>query len=149
MDIRENAQEILNHIDKAIGGKGLSFDESNVVSFVVEKDVICTFFVSEEDSALLVTIYMGPIDKSNTELPYEMLCGNYMGSYTGGGTLSIDPEENLVALFQFFPLPVENPAWIEEPLENLINAALYWRDRMGQFQPEDGQGDSNNPLFRV
>jgi|YelNatPaOPRAMG01_1025707.scaffolds.fasta_scaffold19906_3 hypothetical protein len=149
MNIRENAQQVLDHINKAIDGKGLKLDDKNVAYFVIEEEVVCTFFVSEEEAALLVTIYIGPVDQSNTELLYDMLCGNYMGAYTGGGTLSIDPEENLAALFQFFPLPIENPAWIEEPLENLINAALYWRDRIRQSYPEEGHRDGDNHMVRV
>ncbi|MGC8718442.1 MAG: type III secretion system chaperone [Thermodesulforhabdaceae bacterium] len=138
MDIRENAQEVMNYIAKALDLYNLTFDENGVTSFVIEDEIICAFYVDETEGMLVVTLYLGRIDRSNTELLYDMLCGNYMAAYTGGGTLGIDNEEDLVAIHRLFPLPIDEPAWIEEPLADLIGAARYWRQRMRESQPDGG-----------
>ncbi|GAB1409898.1 type III secretion system chaperone [Desulfovibrionales bacterium] len=130
MDILANAQNILNHINEVIDGQGLTLDANNVASFTVDGNIACLFCVLEEEQTLVVTLYLGRVDENNASLLYEILCGNYMAAYTAGGTLGIDAEENLLALHHHFPLPIEEPAWIEEPLAGLIGAAQYWRDKV-------------------
>lgn len=130
MDIMQSSQGIMDYINNAIGGDGLRLDENGVASLAIENDIVCLFCVLEAEKMLVVTIYLGRIDQSDSGLLYEMMCGNYMGAYTAGGTLGIDAEEGLVALHQHFPLPVDEPAWIEEPFAALIGAARYWRDKL-------------------
>lgn len=130
MNITQNAQGIMDYINTAIGGDGLKLDDNGVASVAIEDDIVCLFCVLEAEQSLVVTLYLGRADSSNTDLLYEMMCGNYMGAYTAGGTISIDAEEGLVALHQHFPLPVDEPAWIEEPLSALVGAARYWRDKI-------------------
>ncbi len=130
MDIMPNAQAIMDYINTSISGDGLRLDENGVASLTIEKDIVCLFCVLEAEKTLVVTLYLGRVDQSDSALLYEMMCGNYMGAYTAGGTLGIDSQEGLVALHQHFPLPVEEPAWIEEPLSALIGAARYWRDKL-------------------
>lgn len=130
MDIMHNAQAIMDYINTAVSGDGLNLDENGVASLAIEEDIVCLFCVLEAEKMMVVTLYLGRINQSDSNLLYEMMCGNYMGAYTAGGTLGIDPEEGLVALHQHFPLPVDEPAWIEEPLTALIGAARYWRDKL-------------------
>ncbi|NLY41340.1 MAG: type III secretion system chaperone [Desulfovibrionales bacterium] len=130
MNILTNAQNILDHINQVIHGSGLTLDANNVASFTVDENIVCLFCVLEEEQALVVTLYLGRVEETNAALLYEILCGNYMGAYTAGGTLGIDAEENLLALHHHFPLPIEEPAWLEEPLAGLIGAAQYWRDKL-------------------
>jgi hypothetical protein len=130
MDIMKNAQDILDHINRVVNGNGLAFDANGVASLAVDDDIVCLFCVLEHEKTLVITFYLGRIDQSDPELMYEMLCGNYMGAYTAGGTLGVDAEEGLIALHQHFPLPLEEPAWIEEPLAALVGAARYWRDKL-------------------
>ncbi|BDV01930.1 molecular chaperone Tir [Thermodesulfomicrobium sp. WS] len=150
MDVRENAQRVVDYIGKAVGIEGLRFDENGTASFVIEDEIICTFFVDEDEEVLVVALYLGRIDRSNTELLYEMLCGNYMGAYTGGGAMGIDDEEDLVAIHRVFPLPIEEPAWIEEPLASLIGAARYWRGKMRDAATgrEEGLAIPDNHIIR-
>ncbi|MDY0273944.1 MAG: type III secretion system chaperone [Desulfomicrobium sp.] len=130
MNILTNAQNTLNHINQVINGNGLTLDANNVTSFTVDENIICLFCVLEEEQTLVVTLYLGRVEETNAALLHEILCGNYMGAYTAGGTLGIDAEENLLALHHHFPLPIEEPAWIEEQLAGLIGAAQYWRDKL-------------------
>ncbi len=130
MEIMQNAQGIMDYINTAIAGDGLRLDGNGVASLTIDEDIVCLFCVLEAEKMLVVTIYLGRINQSDSNLLYEMMCGNYMGAYTAGGTLGIDAEEGLVALHQHFPLPVDEPAWIEEPLSALIGAARYWRDKL-------------------
>ncbi|MCK9240302.1 type III secretion system chaperone [Desulfocurvus sp.] len=130
MDIAKNAQAILDHVNAVIGGQGLAFDANGVAALTVDGDIACLFCLVEADHELVVSFYLGRAHETDAALLHEMLCGNYMGAYTGGGTLGIDPEENLVALHQHFPLPVDEPAWIEEPLGALVGAARYWRAKI-------------------
>ena len=140
LDIMHNAQGIMDYINASIGGDGLKLDENGVASLAIEDDIVCLFCVLEAERELVTTLYLGRADKSNADLLYEMMCGNYMGAYTGGGTIGIDAEEGLVALHQHFPLPVEEPAWIEEPLSALIGAARYWRDKIRAAAAPIGTG---------
>ncbi len=152
MDIMHNSQAIMDHINTVIGGGGLRLDENNVASLAIEQDIVCLFCVLEAEKTLVVTIYLGRIDQSDSGLLYEMMCGNYMGAYTAGGTLGIDAEEGLVALHQHFPLPVDEPAWIEEPLAALIGAARYWRDKLSASASGTGgtvQASSAEAMLRV
>jgi hypothetical protein len=130
MDIAKNAQAILDYVNSAVGGQGLAFDANGVAAMTVDGDIACLFCLVEADHELVVTLYLGRVHETDAGLMHEMLCGNYMGAYTGGGTLGIDAQENLVALHQHFPLPVDEPAWIEEPLAALIGAARYWRAKI-------------------
>jgi hypothetical protein len=130
MDIMQNSQGIMDYINTAIGGDGLRLDANGVASLTIEQDIVCLFCVLEAEKTLVVTLYLGRVDQSDSSLLFDMMCGNYMGAYTAGGTLGIDAEEGLVALHQHFPLPVDEPAWIEEPLAALIGAARYWRDKL-------------------
>lgn len=150
MNSIENAQKIMDHVNTIIGGKGLALDENGVTSLSIEDDIICMFCALEEEEMLVVSLYLGRVDQSNPDLLYDMLCGNFMGAYTSGGTLSIDPEEGLVTLYRYFPLPIDEPAWIEEPLSGLIGAARYWRDKISATQGlgENTAGTSEH-LIRV
>lgn len=145
MDTLKNAQAILDHINRVVNGNGLVFDANGVASLAIEENIVCLFCVLENEKTLVTTLYLGRIDQSDPELLYEMLCGNYMGAYTAGGTLGIDAEEGLIALHQHFPLPVEEPAWIEEPLAALVGAARYWRDRMMLKQSGSVSGAPQDP----
>jgi hypothetical protein len=146
MDIMQNAQGIMDYINASIGGDGLTLDENGVASLAIDNDIICLFCVLEAERELVTTLYLGRVDKSDTDLLYEMMCGNYMGSYTAGGTIGIDAEEGLVALHQHFPLPVEEPDWIEEPLSALIGAARYWRDKIGATLAPISAGAPEMPM---
>ncbi len=139
MDIMPNAQAIMDYINTSISGNGLRLDGNGVASLTIEQDIVCLFCVLEGEKTLVVTLYLGRIEQSDSSLLYDMMCGNYMGAYTAGGTLGIDAEEGLVALHQHFPLPVDEPAWIEEPLAALIGAARYWRDKISASASGVGQ----------
>ena len=145
MEIMQNAQGIMDHINTAIGGDGLRLDGNGVASITIEEDIVCLFCVLETEKILVVTIYLGRINQSDSNLLYEMMCGNYMGAYTAGGTLGIDAEEGLVALHQHFPLPVDEPVWIEEPLSALIGAARYWRDKLSASVSGVGETAQTSP----
>jgi hypothetical protein len=149
MTIRNNAQKILDYVNTAVRGDGLTFNEDGVAAFAVDENIICFFSVVEDQAALVVTIYLGRVQESDAALMYEMLCGNYMGAYTGGGTLGIDAEEGLVALHTYYPLPVDDPAWIEEPLAGLIGAARYWRDKLSASISGTSTSDPQESLLRV
>lgn len=145
MDIMQNSQGIMDYINTAIGGDGLRLDENGVASLTIEQDIVCLFCVLEAEKTLVATLYLGRIDQSDSSLLYDMMCGNYMGAYTAGGTLGIDAEEGLVALHQHFPLPVDEPAWIEEPLAALIGAARYWRDKLSTSASGVGETAHTSP----
>jgi len=134
MDIRTNAQAILDYVNKVTGVE-LAFDDNNVASVTLDESIACFFCLVEEDHQLVVTLYLGRVSEYDTALLYELMCGNYMGAYTGGGTLGIDPREGLLALHQNFPLPMDEPAWIETPLAALFGAARYWKDKLGASRP--------------
>jgi hypothetical protein len=145
MDIMHNAQAIMDHINATIGGDGLRLDENGVASLTIDNDIVCLFCVLEEEKTLVTSLYLGRVDQTDSDLLYSMMCGNYMGAFTAGGTLGIDAEEGLVALHQHFPLPVDEPAWIEEPLASLIGAARYWRDKMTASASGAGQTAQASP----
>ena len=130
MDITENAQAVLNYVNEAVGGDGLELDANGVASLTVDGDIIMMFCLVEADHELVVSMYLGRAPQGDTALLYELMCGNYLGAYTGGGTLGIEPEEGLLALHQNFPLPIDEPAWIEDELSGLVGAARYWRDKL-------------------
>ena len=152
MNIMQNVHGILDYINTATAGKGLALNENNVASLAIDDDIICMFCALEEEEMLVVSLYLGRVDQSNPSLLHEMLCGNFMGAYTSGGTLSIDPEEGLVTLYRSFSLPIDEPAWIEEPLSGLIGAARYWRDKISTAQIPHGNSaatSSTEHLIRV
>ncbi len=134
MDTWENANDIVSAIGKAIGLDDLALDETGVTSFVVEDEILCALYAEEE--GLCIALFLGRVDPSNAELLYEMLCGNYLGAYTGGGTLAIDDEEGLAVIHRVFSLPIDEPTWIEEPLASLIGAARYWKGKMRDSSAE-------------
>lgn len=145
MEIAKNAQAILDYVNDAIGGEGLVFDANGVASMTIDGNIICMFCLVEDDEELVVTFYLGRVAESDTALLYELMCGNYMASYTGGGTLGIDPEEGLLALHQNFPLPIDEPAWIEDSLSSLVGAARYWRDKVVAAAHKSSGGDAVLP----
>lgn len=146
MDIKKNAQDILNYVAGAMGGEGLAFDADGVASLTLDGDIVCFFCLVEDDQELVVTLYMGRVGEGDADLLYELMCGNYMGAYTGGGTLGIDPDEGLLALHQNFSLPIDEPAWIEDGLSALFGAARYWRDKLRAAESASaGEGDGMSP----
>ncbi|WP_461211064.1 type III secretion system chaperone [Desulfocurvus sp. DL9XJH121] len=130
MDIAGNAQAVLDYVNDAVGGDGLAFDEHGVAALTLDGDIVCFFCLVEDDHELVVTLYLGRVGEGDAPLLYELMCGNYMGAYTGGGTLGIDSEEGLLALHQNFPLPIDEPSWIDQELSSLFGAARYWRDKI-------------------
>ena len=146
MDIAKNAQAVLDYINNAVGGDGLVFDANGVASLTLDESIACFFCLVEADHELVVTLYMGRVSENDAALLYEMMCGNYMGGFTGGGTLGIDSEEGLLALHQNFPLPIDEPAWIEGQLSSLVGAARYWRDKLLAAQSPSAGAAQDLPM---
>jgi len=144
MDITGNAQAVLDYVNDAVGGDGLELDANGVASLTLDGDIIVMFCLVEADHELVVSMYLGRVAQGDTALLYELMCGNFMGAYTGGGTLGIDPDEGLLALHQNFPLPIDEPSWIEGELSGLVGAARYWRDKLLASQEKGASASADN-----
>lgn len=133
---KEQAINIIEHLTNVLDCKGMGFDEDNTIELNIEDEMTAILFYSDDLDALVTTIFIAPILNEDSDILYDILCGNFMWSFTAGGHLGIDRETGLLTLQRLIVLqandaintPQEEALGFEDAFLNLVEAARYWKD---------------------
>jgi len=144
MELDEYVEKLLGLLGEKIGLKDLSFNEEGSCLFVLDEDKLFMVDLDESTRTLILSVAMGMLPEENREeLLYDLLTANYYWMRTGGGTLGIDPENDIVLLCYAMQLPLENDMDFLFCIEKLANVADYWVGRLKKMAkdfplPPDG-----------
>lgn len=133
MTLRENAQQLLDRLTETLQCGPLSFDDTGRADFGIDEDMGAILYLSEETSSLVVSVIPGRVDPGDTELLYDLLCGNYMWEFSAGGNIGIDRETGFLSIHRLIELPVDvqnDPTAFPELFAAMVGAARYWRARI-------------------
>lgn len=140
MTIRENAQAVMDRLAATLQCGPLAFDDEGRIDFGVDADMGAIIYLSEEMRCLVVSVIAGRVDPDDAGLLHDLLCGNYMWGFSGGGNMGIDRATGLLSIHRLVELPLDveaDPAAFEDIFAALVGAARYWRARLN---PEAAAG---------
>lgn len=121
---------LLTHISEVLACETIiESDQNGVAMMGLNEGLGVVFYASEEANSVISSVLIGQPDPNNAEYLYDLLCGNYMHSISGGGTIGIDAQSGVLCVHREVNLPVE-PSTFEDVLAQLIGAARYWRERL-------------------
>ncbi|MDR3043546.1 MAG: type III secretion system chaperone [Desulfovibrio sp.] len=133
MTIPESAQAVLDRLAETLQCGPLAFDKNNRVELGVDEDMGAIIYLSEETQGLVISVIAGRVDDNDADLLFDLLCGNYMWGFTGGGNMGIDRETSLLSIHRVVELPLDlvaDPTVFEDVFAALAGAARYWRARL-------------------
>jgi hypothetical protein len=131
MDIEEYVEQLLATLGKKLGLGELSFNEEGSCLFVLDENKLFIIDLDESTRTLIISVALGMLPEENREeVLYDLLTANYYWMRTGGGTLGVDPENNVVLLCYLMQLPLENDMDFLFCIEKLANVADYWVERL-------------------
>lgn len=91
-------------------------------------------FVSSLDPGLLFFGKLGPCPtKKREELFMFLMKANLLGQGTGGGTIGLDENENLLTLSFVLPYDI-NYKIFKESLEDFVNYLEYWKEELHRYK---------------
>jgi len=130
---QKNLNEILKALTEALGCSPLTAETDGRVMFGLDSDMGAVLFPGDEEEygsdILTASIVIGRPQLSDAGLLLELLEGNYMGAFSGDGTLSIDKASGLLVLFRVFALPADATNFVDA-FARLVGAARLWRERL-------------------
>ncbi len=131
MDLEEYVEQFLATLGKKLGLEDLSFNEEGSCLFVLDENKLFIIDLDESTRTLIISVALGMLPEENREeVLYDLLTANYYWMRTGGGTLGVDPENDVVLLCYAMQLPLENDMDFLFCIEKLANVADYWIKRL-------------------
>ena len=142
---KEHAGIIVKHLSTVLECKEFSFDDQNNIELTLDDDMGVIIHYSEEANALVVNMLIAPLLNEDSDILYEILCGNYMWGFTAGGNIGIDRESGLLSLHRLIEISdnaLEEASMFEEVFVALVGAARYWRNYLEGVQEPSTSSDS-------
>ncbi len=132
---KNQANNIISYFCNYLEIAPKSFDAENKIELNLDDDIGVIIQYVEEMNSILFNLLICPVqigdNESRNELLYDILCGNYLWGYTGGGTLGIDKKTQLLCLSRLVEVLEDSQAECNGFLDvfaSLAGAARYWRD---------------------
>jgi len=152
MDIEEYGESLLTLLKEKLGLEELSFNEEGSCLFVLDENKLFIIDLDESTRTLIISVVLGTIPKENREdVLYDLMTANYYWMRTGGGTLGVDPENDVVLLCYSMQLPLENDMDLIFCIEKLANVSDYWTKRLSNIEdtPSRGLSSEELPMMKV
>ncbi len=133
MTIRENAQAVIDRLAATLQCGPLAFNADDRVEFGLDEDMGAIIYLSEETQSIVVSVIPGRVGDDDADLLFDLLCGNYMWGFTGGGNMGVDRATGLLSIHRAVELPLDlaaDPTAFEDVFAALVGAARYWRQRL-------------------
>ena len=133
MDPRTRLNGLLDELALLIGTPGLTLNEDGRCVLQFEGYITLDLFLDEPAGLLWVATLLGELpDGEDEDLLRRMLIANLLGLGTGGATLGLGPDGD-VMLHRALPLDEGlDLSALQARLVGFVDAADRWRDELGQ-----------------
>ncbi|MBF0099433.1 MAG: type III secretion system chaperone [Desulfobacterales bacterium] len=143
---QEEIKKMITDFGKNIGLPELTFDENGYLCLMFD-DVVVNIEAMFETEQLFFYTNIGEIPHENKEAFYEMLLtANYFFKETAGGTIGIDKNANIISLAYQLPFTSLTTNKLEKTVENFINVAENWINKIKTFQHQETMPSSSYVL---
>ena len=145
MTTREALQELLQEFGKHMDVAQLKLDEDDCCPLTLAGDLRIFLQFREASGDLLLAGIVGRLPAEEDEQADAMrflLISNLYGVDTDGGTLSLEPENNVVMLHKVWDPQTADVAGLARTLEAFADLLECWKHRYGEMLEEDDDGAS-------
>ena len=131
MDIRGKANELVANLGRLIRIDGLAFDQEDSCVILLDDKILFVLELAEDLNGVVFSVILGnlPIEGRETML-YELMSANFYWSRTGGATIGVDDETDIVTLCYLLTFPLKDDSDFEVTFEKLANISEYWIDKL-------------------
>jgi len=130
--------DILNAFGKEIGIPDLEFDENGTCSLIFD-DIVVNLEKNAESGKLFIYSSLGAIPSNRKEAFFKTLLeANAFFKDTGGGTLAIDDQSNIVLFLYQVHIGTLDQGSFSKTMENYINIVEHWTTRIKEFPQATG-----------
>lgn len=145
---------MLDHLNRLIDGivqdcgaqKEVSGDQLDITLRM--GDFLLMFSYLADAQQVLVTTCIADLPEENREAMYlQLLKGQYFFKETRGATLSVDEESHFVTLQLVRHLTLLTPQNFPVLVENFLQTALVWRDRLAGGEVSAGSVPTADEAF--
>lgn len=140
MDSRAIANQLITTLGETLTIPGLKLADGTdtcVLSF--DDDLVLNIEYDDSTTRLVFSIYIGEIPPSGAEpLLREILAANFFWQHTGGATLALEKATGGLVLVYALGINEFESTTLEIVIENLLNAAEEWRQKISDPAPEKG-----------
>jgi hypothetical protein len=149
----EAAKAMVSKLGAELGIDGLALDEYGYCCLEFPDQTIN--LETDDNGILSLYAHLGNIPREDRESFFATLLeANYFCQQTGGGTIGIDREANVVLLLMQTHVSALNTDDLRSMVSNFLNVAVIWSRRIaahgGNGQPATATGnDSPPPGLRV
>lgn len=124
---------LLSDFGNTIGIPDLRADSSGICMLAFDDIEVVIQHIQDGDMLLLYG-YLGPIPPDNQSTLFEyLLSANSFFRDTGGSTIGIDKTTNAIGLHIAYPISALENQSFENLLENFVNMAESWIDKIDRF----------------
>lgn len=149
--VTDHINRLLTDFGNTLGLDSLTLDEEGYCCLKFDDLMVNFERVNEEDALLLVYAPLGQMPENAPASVYaQLLQANYFFVGTGGGTLGLSEDGNVVALVQILDISRMEVLGLEEVLQNFVNAADIWSQYLvtdGREELQVRASDLINPMF--
>jgi hypothetical protein len=125
------AQDIIQTLRSALSLNALSFNEEGVCTVFIPGELEIQFECDTESGQLIALGLLGNLgDDVDGQRARTLLAANFLFSGTRGESLSLEPDTRKVFLCAAWAAAGNSPASLVEWLENFVDTARYWRNRL-------------------
>lgn len=130
MTDRLQAEALLIGFGKVTGLGALAFEDGHC-RLVFDDRVVVDVAHDEPGRAMVLTAPLGEVGQDErADLGVDMLDANALWRGTGGATLGLDHASGLAVLAQAVPLPGLEVGAFEERVDDFVETARFWLDRV-------------------
>lgn len=144
MDLEKEGAKLLAVLSEKLDRADLSFDDQGSCVFVLDRKLVFNLFLDDVTDELVIGVMLGvlPEGGTNASVLRRLLAANYYWRLTQGGTIGLDEASGMLALCYRVPLPLDEPAQVEEIVAKLAGAADHWMRELGDaVEASDRSGD--------
>jgi Tir chaperone protein (CesT) family len=137
----QSCNGLMRALGAEVGIPELTLDEAHCCALAFDS-VVVNFELDESSEQLFLYASLGPMPAAGSKVYEQLLEGNLLWQDTGGATLSLDRQGNRVMLHQDLPAERLSEADFKAAVEQFVNAAEAWTERVseGAAPPRDGAG---------
>ncbi|MBP3438568.1 MAG: type III secretion system chaperone [Sutterella sp.] len=145
MTDREALKTLLSEFGAAMGLPDLTLDENNCCSILAGEDTVIHLQYREAAGDFL---FVGPVgvlpekDEDQSDVLKFLLISNLYGTDTDGGTLSLEPNGNIVLLHRVWDPKGADSARLVHALVAFGELLTLWQKRYADMLSEDDDGAS-------
>ena len=125
---------LLNDLSKSIKLPGLIPDEDNCCSLVVDENITIDLQYCEESEQLeLIALVCEMPVIAQEQVAMKLLQANFQWIGSGGGTLSVAPDESAIFLGIKEDIKAINYAHFENIFVTFIDNCEFWQEKVHEF----------------